>query len=123
MNPKDLDQRVNQLESKDTFVAAFLSKDWPELKSKLDEIAKCLQEIQITQVQQQASIEHHIRRTDLAETALIQHREESLAARQRIAENLRPVQTHIARVDGIFKFFGVLAVVAGMALAIKQLFQ
>ena len=132
MNPKDLDQRVTKPEAnksdQDSRVALFWQKDWPELRSNIDSIqhsvekmTDVMREMQITQAQQQASIDRHIRRTDLAEASLAQHREESLAARNRIAAKLKPVTTHVTMIQGVLKFFGLIGMVVGIAVGILKL--
>lgn len=83
-----------------------------KLEHKIDEINEKLSSIDVTLTKQASQLEHHIYRTDLAEENINVLREE-----------LKPVQKHVQQVSGVLKFFGLLAVFAGIIKAIVEVYK
>lgn len=54
---------------------------------------------------------HHIKRTDLAERSI-----------ELLREEIVPVKTHVARVDGILRFIGLVGIVVGIGSGIYKIF-
>lgn len=81
------------------------SMKWMEKSDdRLLKIEKCL-------VKQEENLKEHMRRTEAAEKAV-----------DRIVQTLKPVQTHVAHVEGVLKFIGLLSVISTVAMAIYQIF-
>lgn len=66
------------------------------LEDKLDIVIEKIGSVDKTLAAQHVSLVEHIRRTELLEQAVI------------------PIQTHVVQVQGVAKFFGALAVLAGI---------
>jgi hypothetical protein len=77
--------------------------DENKIDQKLEKIEDSIQEIKITLVRNTDSLEYHIRRTDLLE------------------KNLEPVQTHVKHVEGVIKFIGIIALIAGIGASIMKI--
>lgn len=73
------------------------------IADKLDKIDDRLNSIDKTLAAQHVSIEEHIRRTNLLEN------------------DLKPVKRHVTMVEGVLKFLGALAMVAGLIEVISRL--
>lgn len=78
---------------------------------KLDAIHEKMAAIDVTLERNTASLEEHIRRTELLEQD-----------RDAIREELKPIQKNFDRVEGALKFVGILAVGAGLVTAAIEVF-
>lgn len=76
-----------------------------DLKNDIKEIQKSINSIDITLAKQNASLEEHIRRTEILES------------------KITPVEVHVHMVNGVLKFIGVLALIAGFAASIVKIFE
>ena len=77
-----------------------MATDMQRLEAKLDKLDERLDSVDLILVRNTGSLEEHMRRRQLAEEAIDILRRE-----------LKPVQTHVARVDGGLKLLGILSVV------------
>lgn len=80
------------------------------IESKIDKLDSRLDIIDITTAKQEINIHEHIRRTNLLEERVEQIREE-----------LKPVEIHVHYMHGTLKAIGVLSLLIGIAVAIKEL--
>lgn len=78
--------------------------------NKLDEIARDVADIKAMDAVQNEQLKEHIRRSDLLEARVDQE-----------ASKIDKIQEHVLRVDGVFKFLGLLAGAAALAAAIKEI--
>jgi hypothetical protein len=81
------------------------------LLNKLDSIDGRLSAIDVTLAKQEVNLQEHMRRTELLETEV---------SDVRVA--MEPVQDHVKIVNGILKFIGFLAVLAGLLTALAKFF-
>ncbi len=72
-----------------------------EIKSVLKDMQADLTDIKVSQARMEQDVLNHIRRTDLAEESI-----------KLLREQVEPIKSHVARVEGIGKFLG-----AGSAIA------
>lgn len=73
------------------------------IEEKLDRVVERIGSIDVTLAEQHLSLRHHIKRTDLLEATV------------------KPIKSHVDRVDGVVKFLGVVALVLGIAAAISKM--
>lgn len=73
------------------------------IEDKLDRLQDKLSSIDSTLAAQHVSIAEHIRRTNILEN------------------DLKPVKRHVTMVEGVLKFLGALAMVAGLIEVISRL--
>lgn len=86
-----------------------MDKQLDRIESRLDQVADNVSSINVTLAAQHQSLVDHMRRTELAEKAIELNRQE-----------LRAVEAHISRVEGIAKFLTSLVAVAGVVVAILR---
>lgn len=70
--------------------------DFRKIDEKLDKIDSSITRIDITLAKQHESLKDHMRRTHLLE------------------QSLKPVEKHVAMVNGALKFIGILAMIMGI---------
>ena len=70
--------------------------DSRRLEDKLDKITDKISNIDVTLAEQAKDLKEHMRRTDLLE------------------KKIMPIEKHVIMVNGVLKFFGVLAVFASI---------
>jgi len=80
------------------------------IMDKIDSIDSSLNDMAITLAKQEVSLAEHIKRSNLLEERL-----------ELLREEMRPVEKHVFYMHGALKALGVLSVVVGVVLAIKQL--
>ena len=78
-----------------------------KLEGKLDRLDEHLSRIDVTLAVQAEQLATHIKRTELAEENLDLLRKE-----------LKPVQSHVLRVEGGLKLLGIISVIAAIASSI-----
>lgn len=83
-------------------------KDW--LGPKFDKLEDEVVQIRIIQSSQASDLAHHIKRTNLLEERL-----------EQIAEEIKPVQNHVQKVNGAFILIGVVGTILGIAVSIIKL--
>lgn len=86
--------------------------DFKRILDKLDLLDNRIDSIDKTLIKQEANLDKHIMRTDQNEIMI-----------QEIFEQIRPIQKHINYVEGILKFIGVLSILTGIAVAIKDILK
>lgn len=79
-------------------------------KDVLESIREDISEIKVTLAKQHVSLDEHIRRTELLEKSQDQLRNE-----------IKPIQKHVAQVDGVLKFFGLLATAGSLIYTILEI--
>jgi chaperonin cofactor prefoldin len=75
------------------------------IENKVDVLSDKLSDTNIILAKQHESLVHHIKRTDLLE------------------KQIRPIQTHIDRVQGVFKFVMFAAAVAAIIEAVHMVLK
>ena len=80
-----------------------MREDIQRIEAKLDKVTDRLSNIDSTLAAQHVSIAEHIRRTNLLEN------------------DLKPVKRHVTMVEGVLKFLGALAMIAGLIEVIARL--
>ena len=76
-----------------------------KLDSKIDKLDERLDSIDKTLVRQEEQLAYHIKRTNLLEA------------------DLKPVKRHVAHIEGVFKFLGIMATIATIAAALIQVLK
>lgn len=76
-----------------------------DFKNDIKEIQKSINNIDVTLARQNASLEEHIRRTEILES------------------KITPVEVHVHMINGALKFVGLLALIAGFAASIVKIFE
>jgi hypothetical protein len=79
--------------------------DLKRFEFKLDKIDQRINNIDVTLAAQHESLKDHIRRTNILE------------------DQIKPIQKHVAMVDGITKFIGLLGILAGIAEAVAYVLR
>ena len=74
-----------------------------KLHDKLDRIEQTLATMNVTLAVNTEQLKEHMRRTQLLE------------------QKLEPVEKHVARVDGIIKFLGVVGVIVGIVAGVIKI--
>lgn len=77
---------------------------------KIDKLDERLDNIDKTLVRQEANLKEHMRRTEQNEIMI-----------QEMIEQIKPIETHVAMVNGVLKFIGFLSLLLGVAVAVKEL--
>ncbi len=85
------------------------------IRVKVDKSDERLDSIDITLVRQNATLEEHVRRTELLEDKTNQ-----------LSDDLKPVEKHVAMVTGALKLLGIVgtivAIIVGIVEFIKTVF-
>jgi hypothetical protein len=81
-----------------------------ELKDQLDRIEAKLDENTRETIQNTSNLREHMRRTDLLEKA-----------KDSLSERIRPIESHVSMLAGVFKAFVALGAAVGIAVSIYQL--
>lgn len=82
------------------------------LETKIDKITENINDINITLVKQHASIDEHVRRSNLLEKN-----------QEVIFEELKPIKHHIGMVNGFFKGLGILTSLGSVIAFFLKLFR
>lgn len=82
------------------------------LDAKFDKHGDRLSKIEAVQAKQEANLGEHMRRTDLAEENI-----------KLLRADLKPVQTHVAYMNGIFKGIGILVTIVGLLAGLVKLVE
>lgn len=99
-----------------------LAKGMSDTQSDIKEILREVAEVKNTQVKQEAVLEEHIRRTEANERHLELAKSESDRRFTVMAEEMKPLKTHVAMWGGAGKVVTILGVLAGIiGAAIKFL--
>lgn len=80
------------------------------IMDRLTDHTETLNDIKVVQAEQKVVLDEHIRRTELNEQAL-----------DVLKDELKPLQKKEAMVDGVLRFLGGLAILAGILVSIKDL--
>jgi len=70
---------------------------------RLDKLAEDIGEMKVVQAAQASDIRHHIKRTDLLE------------------ESVKPVAQHVAYMNGVLKFVGLVGMLVGIVASVWKL--
>ena len=82
------------------------------IKESIEEIKKDIGEIKTSQKVMERDIAHHIKRTDIAEENL-----------KLLRGDLRPVEDHVAMMNGALKFLGIVSVLVAIVSGIFKIFS
>ncbi len=89
-----------------------IKEDLSRIESKIDEHSKILSSMDKTLALQAQQIDHHIKRTDLAEQNL-----------ELLRTDFKPVQRHVEFVGGMLRLVTVLAAIAGASYYSLQIIK
>lgn len=81
-----------------------------EINKKLDRLDERLDCIQTLQAVHTEQLKEHMRRSDLLERRI-----------EQVDLELKPVEKHVAMVNGAFKLLGFIGTIAAAILAIKEI--
>jgi len=81
-----------------------------KIEEKLDKVEDKLSSIDVTLAKQAKDLEHHIFRTDLAETNI-----------ELLRAEMQPVKKHVALMDATLKVIGAIASVITFAAAVYKI--
>lgn len=81
-----------------------------KIEEKVDRIESKISSIDITLAKQAKDLEHHIYRTDLAESNI-----------ELLRSEIEPVKKHVALVDASLKVIGAIATIATFVLGVVRL--
>lgn len=84
----------------------FLDK----MLDKQEKISEEIHDIKVVLVEQHESLKYHIKRTDLLEESV-----------EKLREEMKPVQSHVYRLQGVLKFFGVLSLVVSIVVGVIKI--
>jgi tetrahydromethanopterin S-methyltransferase subunit G len=82
---------------------SWLREEVAKIHTKLDRLDDRIDRVDVILTKQAGDIEHHIRRTDALEERV-----------EQVADELRPVEDHVAMLRGVGKFLGIVATVTGI---------
>lgn len=94
-----------------------------KFESKIDKLDERLDSIEKVQIKQEANIEHHVKRTDLAEENTAILREEMAKNIEAIQTDMKPVQAHVAYMNGALKLIGVVGTFVAIAAGIVKVLE
>ena len=80
------------------------------IMDKIDSIDSSLNEMSITLAKQEVSLSEHIKRSNLLEERI-----------EILREEMKPVEKHVMYMHGALKALGVVSILVGIAVAVKQL--
>lgn len=83
-----------------------------DTKASLRNIDTHLKSIDGTLIRQEESLKHHIYRTDLAEEAI-----------KALQGDLAPIKKTVVALEGVLKFLGAIAILAGMGAGVVQIIE
>lgn len=101
-----------RLEARLDTIASNMNTRLDKLDGKIDVLDNRLDSVDRILAVQAEQLATHIKRTELAE--------ENLSI---LRADLKPVQVHVARVDGVLRFLGLLSILGTLAAAIHQLLR
>lgn len=81
-----------------------------KLETKFDRMGGRLDSMDHTLIRNTASLEEHVRRTELAENSI-----------NDIRQDLKPIKKHVAVMEGMLKAFGILATAVSIAIGIFKI--
>jgi hypothetical protein len=81
-----------------------------KIDEKLEKINDRLGSVDVTLVRQEVNLQEHMRRTELNEIAV-----------EKISQSIIPIYKHINMLEGVLKFFGLLAVLGSIVTAIFKI--
>lgn len=101
-------------------------KSWLEelltrLDSKVDRLDSRLDTIDVTLAKHEANLQEHIRRTSIAEENLEMLRSETKVSFKEQAAVIKPLTTHVQRVEGALKLVGLVATLIGVLTGLTSL--
>lgn len=96
----------------------ILSDKIDKVAEKQDKIYDEILIIKVTEVKHAASLEEHMRRTELAEKAI----EKLSASDIEIYKVIEPVQKHVTMIQGVVKFIGLIGVLVGIIVGLAKIF-
>lgn len=94
--------------------------DDQKIHDKLDRIIDNVTEMKLTQIKQQAILEHHVYRCDLLEAGQETLRDETAKAFSEIRDELKPIISFKERVIGALKWTVGLLTAAGVIIGIVE---
>jgi archaellum component FlaC len=81
-----------------------------KIEEKLDKVEERISSIDITLAKQAKDLEHHIYRTDLAESNI-----------EMLRSEMQPVKKHVALMDASLKVIGAIATIVTFVLGVIKL--
>lgn len=79
---------------------------------KLDRLSDDISDIKVVQGRQEENLGEHMRRTELAEENL-----------ELLRGEIKPIKSYVEHANGVFKFFGGLAILATLISGILKIVQ
>lgn len=79
--------------------------------NKLEKIDECLDKICTTQAVHTEQLKEHMRRSDLLEKRV-----------EQVDAEMAPIQAHVHKVEGAFKFIALIGTAIAIILGLKELF-
>lgn len=83
-----------------------------KIESKIDRLDERLDNIDKTLVRQEENLRQHMYRTELLEDSV-----------QMLRDEFKPVQKHVAMLEGALKLIGILGVIAAIISAVLRIVQ
>ena len=87
----------------------------------MDETTKILTQIRTDIAVIKNDLQHHIRRTDLAEENIKLIRSEMKLSNASVKEEIKPIKKHMAMMEGVFKFLGIVSLITGTVFTIYKM--
>lgn len=106
------------LSNSDPNLAQAIRDLWTKLNEMESKFEKRLDSIDKTLVRQEAHLEQHIMRTELAEKNLEMLRQELRHSQQQSQDEIQPIKRHVQLMEMGFKITGILVSVAVAAIGI-----
>lgn len=82
------------------------------MENKLNEIVERIHSIERIMDRNTVSLEQHMKRTEVAEENL-----------ELLRNDVRLIEKHVIRVDGVFKFIGLLGIISTLIVSLVKLFN
>lgn len=98
-----------------------MSEDLKEIKEQLKTVIQAQSQMNETLIRQEENIKHHIYRTDLAEDNLKALWQFTMSNLKEIRLSIEPIKKHVAMIEGVLKFLGVVSLVVGIAAGIVKI--
>jgi hypothetical protein len=83
-----------------------------DLGEKLDRVIEAIHRIDVTLARQEENLREHMRRTEIAEKNI-----------ENLRTDLKPVQQHVTRVEGVAKALTVCGVIVGIVTGVIKVLE
>ena len=97
------------------------TKMFETLLSEVKSVGERISKVDVTLTRQQVILEDHIKRTELQEKALADHRELDASLFEKLGNRVKPLEIQSAMWAGAGKVLAIIGLIAGIAGAVYKI--